>query len=214
MKNMPSHGQILDGLARIANNYSFFATLWHLVFLIIIILLLIGKRPYKRNAGIFLSLPFISVCFLSILTGNPFNAIVFFTLSVFLIFFALKFPAGKIDLKINFPGIIGIAMIIFGWVYPHFLESASLLKYLYASPMGLIPCPTLSLIIGFTLLFQGFSSRKWILTLTIAGLYYGLTGLFSLKVYLDAGLVVGAIVLGMLYFSTKKQGFQPQGWKP
>jgi hypothetical protein len=209
MKNMPSPEQILEGLARIANNYSFVAIFWHILFLLIIILLIFGKRPPKRRAGILLNMPLISVGFFAILTGNPFNAIIFILLSIILVFFSLKFPKENIDVKLNFGGIMGIAMIVFGWIYPHFLEGAIPLAYLYASPMGLIPCPTLSLIIGFTLLFQGFGSRKWMLILTIAGLYYGLTGLFSLKVYLDAGLVVGAIVLGMLYFSTKKQGFQP-----
>lgn len=204
MKNMPSHEEILTGLARIANDYSLIAILWHLVFLIFIILLFLGKRPPKKYTTMFLTLPLISAGIMALMTGNPFNAIVFIALSLILVLYALKLSSEQIEVKVNFPGIIGIAMIAFGWVYPHFVETSMPLKYLYATPLGLIPCPTLSLVIGFTLLFQGFSSRKWILALTVIGLYYGLFGLFSLKVYLDAGLVIGAIVLGMLYFSVKK----------
>jgi hypothetical protein len=105
---------------------------------------------------------------------------------------------------LDFAGVMGIIMIAFGWVYPHFLEGALPLKYLYASPLGLIPCPTLSLVTGFVLLFKGFSSRRWMLILTIMGFYYGLTGMFNLKVYLDAGLVTGALVLGMLFITERK----------
>jgi hypothetical protein len=170
------------------------------VFLAFIVLLLTGKRPSMRYTAIFLVLPFISVGVMALLSGNPFNAIIFFALSLILILYGLKLPAEKIEIKLNFFGIIGIAMIIFAWIYPHFLEGDSYLKYLYASPTGLIPCPTLSLVIGFSLLFQGFGLRRWILVLTIMGLYYGLTGLIKLNVYLDAGLVLGASVLGISGF--------------
>jgi hypothetical protein len=200
MKNMPSPEQILAGLAGIANDYTIIALLWHLLFLAVIIMLLLGTRPIKRYAGIFLSTPFISVGIMAILSGNPFNAVIFFVLTFILILYSLKFPLEKAEVKLNFPGIIGVGMIAFGWIYPHFLETTSPFKYLYASPMGLIPCPTLSLIIGFTLLFQGFSSRKWIIALAVMGLYYGLTGLIKLDVYLDAGLVIGALVLGISGF--------------
>jgi hypothetical protein len=203
MKNMPSPEQILAGLAGIANDYSYLAIIWHLVILTFIVFLLTGRRPPKRYTAMFLTLPFISVGLMAILSGNPFNAIVFFALSIILILYSLKLPLEKIDIKLNFAGIMGIFMIAFGWVYPHFVEDATLLKYLYASPMGLIPCPTLSLVIGFLLLFQGFSSRRWVLILSVMGLYYGLTGMLHLKVYLDAGLVIGALVLGMLFITKK-----------
>lgn len=199
MKKMPSAEEILAGLAGIASDYSMLASLWHLVFLVFIIVLFTGKRPSKRYTAMFLTLPFISVGLMAIISGNPFNAVVFFALSFILILYSLKLPVEKIDIKLNFAGILGIIMITFGWVYPHFIEGATLLKYLYATPMGLIPCPTLSSIIGFTLLFQGFSSRRWMLVLSIMGLYYGLTGVLILHVYLDAGLVIGALVLGGLF---------------
>jgi hypothetical protein len=209
MNNMPTPEEILTGLTGIANDYSLLAIIWHIIFLIFVVYLFIGKRPPKRCTAIFLILPFISVGVMALLSGNPFNAIVFLILSIVLILYGIKLPAENIEIKSNFPGIYGIAMIAFAWIYPHFLETTSPFKYLYASPMGLLPCPTLSLVIGFTLLFQGFGSRRWILALTLIGLYYGLTGLINFKVYLDAGLVIGALVSGMLFFSTKKQGFQP-----
>lgn len=200
MKNMPSPEQILAGLAGIANDYTTIAILWHVIYLAIVIMLIAGTRPIKRYAGIFLTLPFISVGIMALLSGNPFNAIIFFALTLILLLYSLKLPLEKVELKLNFIGIMGIAMIAYGLIYPHFIETTSALKYFYASPAGLIPCPTLSVVIGFTLLFQGFSSRKWIIALTVMGLYYGLTGLIKLEVYLDAGLIIGALVLGISGF--------------
>ena len=59
---------------------------------------------------------------------------------------------------------IGLVMIGFGWVYPHFLEGPAI-DYLYASPVGLVPCPTLAVAIGFALLGNGLGSRAWALTI-------------------------------------------------
>jgi len=95
--------------------------------------------------------------------------------------------------------VIGILMIIFGLVYPHFVNTDSFLKYLYASPVGLIPCPTLSILIGFLLLYNGFGSQSLILTFVAFGLFYGLFGVLKLAVYLDIFLVFGTITLLVKY---------------
>ena len=80
-------------------------------------------------------------------------------------------------------------------IYPHFLVGPAA-SYLYASPAGLLPCPTLAIAIGFALLGNGLGSRPWSLTLAAVGLFYGLFGVFRLGVYLDIALVGGAIALG------------------
>lgn len=46
------------------------------------------------------------------------------------------------------------ALVVFGWTYPHFVSTHSWIEYAYAAPLGLIPCPTLSVVIGFTLLVR------------------------------------------------------------
>ena len=86
-------------------------------------------------------------------------------------------------------------MIAFAWIYPHFLEGLSPGTSLWAAPMGVIPCPTLSLVIGFALLFDGFGSRSWSLILAGVGLFYGLFGAARLGVVLDVVLVGGASAL-------------------
>jgi hypothetical protein len=86
-------------------------------------------------------------------------------------------------------------MIVFGWIYPHFLEGGSWFRYLYAAPMGLIPCPTLSFTIGFAMIANGFSSRSWSLVLVVIGVFYGVFGAFRLGVSIDFVLLAGSLLL-------------------
>ncbi len=96
-------------------------------------------------------------------------------------------------------------MIAFALLYPHFLESGSYIKYLYASPVGLIPCPTLSLLIGFALVYNGFGSNALTISLVVFGLFYGLFGVFRLGVTLDVGLIIGALSLLVGYIMSLRQ---------
>ena len=95
-------------------------------------------------------------------------------------------------------------MIAFGLIYPHFLNTDSFIKYLYASPLGLVPCPTLSLLIGFVLLYNGFGSNSISIAFIVIGLFYGIFGVFKLGVYLDLGLLFGTITLLIKYLVVLK----------
>jgi hypothetical protein len=89
---------------------------------------------------------------------------------------------------------IGIGLIAFGWLYPHFLQSQPMFMYVLAAPMGLIPCPTLAVLMGFTVLHSGFS-RGWSIAVAAFGLFYGVFGALRLDVWLDVGLLAGALYL-------------------
>jgi hypothetical protein len=102
--------------------------------------------------------------------------------------------------------VIGILMIVFGLVYPHFISSDSFIKYFYASPVGLIPCPTLSILIGFLLVYNGFGSHSLTFTFIVFGLFYGIFGVLKLAVYLDIFLVFGTIALIVKYFTAGAGG--------
>jgi hypothetical protein len=91
--------------------------------------------------------------------------------------------------------VAGAALVAFGWMYPHFVETDTWVTYTYAAPFGILPCPTLSVVIGMTLMFAGHSAR-WSAPLVVAGAVYGLIGVFSLHVALDVWLLVGATLLG------------------
>jgi hypothetical protein len=170
---MPAPEDLLVGLAEIANSRREFAITWHVYFAILAAALAVGMRPTKSISGVLLALPLFSVGFLAWRTGNPFNGTVFI--------FA------------------GALTFIFGWTYPHFLETRSYVPYVYAAPMGLIPCPTLSIIIGSTLIVDGLGSGAWSLVLGATGVFYGVFGAFVLGVPLDlVVLICAALLIGMV----------------
>jgi hypothetical protein len=87
-------------------------------------------------------------------------------------------------------------MITLGWAYPHFLAASGRWAPLHAAPPGLVPCPTLALVIGFSLLMGGLGSASWRAILSVAGLFYGVFGAWRLGVRLDVLLALGALALG------------------
>jgi len=87
------------------------------------------------------------------------------------------------------------ALIGFGWVYPHFLQTDTWLSYLYAAPAGLIPCPTLAVVIGASLAIGGLGSVAWSGVLCAMGAFYSLFGALHLGVDLDWVLLAGAVAL-------------------
>ena len=70
-------------------------------------------------------------------------------------------------------------------------------RLLYAAPLGLIPCPTLSALVGVALVVNGLGSRAWSLILSGSGVLYGVIGWFRLGVTIDGVLLVGAITLAL-----------------
>ena len=191
--------EIINGLGTIATQFNYIAIIWHILFYILIISLLANWQPSNRLIVILIALPLVSVAVLAWIYGNPFNGITFSIVALLLLFFALKTSSDFISTSQPLYVVIGIMMIIFGLIYPHFVEPNSLFKYLYASPFGLVPCPTLSVLIGFALVFNGFNSQAINLVLIIFGLFYGLFGAFKLGVYLDLGLIFGTGTLLVKY---------------
>jgi hypothetical protein len=192
--------EILNGLQTIVNNYSTFAIIWHAVFYLLLAALIAKWQPSNKLLGLLICLPLISVAIFAWLSGNPFNGVMFSLLAVLIIIFGLRASSQPIQTSQMVFMLIGILMIVFGLVYPHFINATSPIKYLYASPAGLIPCPTLSLLIGFVLLYNGFGSQSISLTFVIFGLFYGLFGVLKLAVYVDIFLVLGSITLLIKYF--------------
>ncbi|MBN1598864.1 MAG: hypothetical protein JW894_11275 [Bacteroidales bacterium] len=190
---------IISGLHAIANDYSLFAIIWHFIFYSLIVILLLKWEPSNKLMALLICLPLFSVAVFAWLSGNPFNGMLFSMLTILILIFGLRASSQPISLSQLPFFIIGLIMIVFGLVYPHFIETSSVIKYLYASPVGLIPCPTLSILIGFILLFNGFGSQSITLTFIIFGLFYGVFGVLKLAVYLDFFLVFGTLTLLIRY---------------
>jgi hypothetical protein len=201
---MPTPEIILAGLKGIANDWKWLAIFWHIYFATLVLGLSMGGRPSKRITGILLGLPFFSVSTLAWLSGNPFNGTLFALSGIVILVLSIKLPMERIRIAPPWAVIAGTLMFVFGWIYPHFLESASFLPYLYAAPTGLIPCPTLSIIIGLAIILGGLESRAWSLFLGIIGVFYSIFGAARLGVTFDWVLLLGALIIMLSVFIGKK----------
>jgi hypothetical protein len=192
---MPSPSEILASLESAVNDAIPAAIAWHVVTVAGAVALALHWRPSRRRAGALLSTPIASAAVVAFTHGNPFNGTVLGALALALLGVASRIDAGVVRRAPAPRAIAGLGMIAFGMFYPHFLAPRPLAMYLVAAPVGLIPCPTLSLVIGFSLLAGGLGSRTWSLMLAVVGLFYGLFGALRLGVLLDLGLVAGAAAL-------------------
>ncbi|OGD19635.1 MAG: hypothetical protein A2W03_02345 [Candidatus Aminicenantes bacterium RBG_16_63_16] len=207
---MPTPTEILQALAAIVNEQRILAISWHAWLAITVIGIVLGWRPARRAGAVALAIPLLSVSTLAWAYRNPFNGLVFLLSAMAVIAIALRRPPEKVEPAPVWASAAGALMIIFGWIYPHFLEGGSWLRYLYAAPSGLIPCPTLSFVIGFSLLANGFSSRSLSITLGALGLFYALFGAFRLGVRIDLVLLLGAVALLILALSPRFSASKPK----
>lgn len=201
---MPDKQEILAGLYAIANNYTLIAIFWHIIIFLIVLALILRWKPSNKLFSTLLGFPVLSVASLAWLSGNAFNGMVFSVLTVLTFSFGLRTNKERLSKSSVFFFYTGILMVAFSLVYPHFLDTGTFVSYFYASPAGLIPCPTLSLVIGFLLIYNGFGSKALTITFIVAGLFYSIFGVFKLGVYLDLVLLAGTLVLLLNYFIRKK----------
>lgn len=194
---MPSPDVILVWASAVANDWRSFAIVWHVALAALCVALLIGWRPSARLLGGLLTLPFVSVSALAWASGNPFNGLAFAILVAALARGSTRLTTSSVERASSVSFAAGILLMVLGATYPHFLRTDAWATYLYAAPLGLLPCPTLSAVIGVTLMFGALRSIAWTGPLLLAGLLYGVIGVFSLRVTLDAGLLVGAALLAL-----------------
>lgn len=206
---MPSSADILGGLATTANDWRGVAIVWHVFLGTLLLSLVSGWRPSRRLAGLLLATPAASVSALSWASGNPFNGTAFTALSLVLAAIAIGLPVRPARLGARPLLVPGILLVGFGWAYPHFLQTNGWTSYLYAAPLGLLPCPTLSSIIGVSLIVDLLGSRLWGLVLTAVGVAYGLIGAFQLGVGIDLVLLAGALWTGVAAIDTRISSNSP-----
>jgi hypothetical protein len=192
---MPAARDILLGLARIANGATAVAVAWHVAVVGAVLAILLGFRPKQQLAALLLSLPLASVAALAFADSNSFNGAVFSGLTLSLAVLARRAPCGRVTLRVEGWSALGALLVAFGFVYPHFLQGASWLTYLYAAPLGTLPCPTLSLVIGAALMMGGPELCAWRRVLAVAGGFYAVFGAVRLGVVIDLSLLGGAVGL-------------------
>lgn len=192
---MPTPQTILDQLTLASNDAVVLAIAWHLALAGALLGLLLGWRPSNRTVGAMLAGLVASAAVAAFVFGNRFNGTVLGALAVALVLLSLRLSRRSVSLaSATAARIIGVLLVAFGSWYPHFLQRGAL-AYVYAAPTGVIPCPTLSVVIGFALLAGGLGSRAWSVTVGAVGLFYGTFGVARLGVYLDLALVLGAAAL-------------------
>jgi len=191
---MPAPTHVLAQLSTIANETTWLAMLWHAALLIALSAFLRGWRPTRRTAALLLAIPIASVGIVAATYGNVFNTLVFGGLTVALVTIALRIRDDQVGRAADWQILVGHSFVGFGVLYPHFLDQHPPLAYLVAAPFGTLPCPTLAVIIGFTLLAGGFS-KAWNLTLVFFAVFYGTVGVMQLGVWIDIALVLGGLTL-------------------
>jgi hypothetical protein len=193
---MPSPDSVLAGLSAIASDWRWLAITCHALLGVLFVALLAGWRPSIRLIGSLLISPLLSVSLVAWLSGNAFNGTVVAILAAVLVATATRFANAAVRLASSARLVLGAACVMFGWTYPHFVRTDSWTTYLYASPFGILPCPTLSVLIGVTVIVSNLGSTSWSTALAGAGLLYGVIGVFQLGVVLDWGLVLASGILG------------------
>jgi hypothetical protein len=192
---MPSPEEILSGLTHIANEWRAAAVLWHVYVAAMLMSLAVRRHLTVRVFATLLALPLLSVSALARTSHNPFNTAVCAALALALFAIAYDLPDERVPIGPPLSVLAGVALVTFGWIYPHFLETTHWREYLIAAPLGLLPCPTLSAIAGVTLIADGHHSKAWSLTLAAATLFYAVVGVFRLGVLIDIALLAGTAML-------------------
>jgi hypothetical protein len=191
---VPNATRIHEGLTTIANEAGPLAIAWHAALVVAGVALFAGWRPSRSTAAALLAVPLVLVGIVAWAFDNPFNGTVFLVLASALL--ASESPPDGAAVRLGAPWMVGVGilMAMFGWSYPHFLDVGSL-RYLYAAPTGLVPCPTLAIVIGLALIGDGIGTPRWGVLLGAAGIFYSLFGAFRLGVEIDLLLLVGASCL-------------------
>jgi hypothetical protein len=206
---MPTANDILLSLKFLANKYDELSIAWHVVIVFGLIAAVYNKRIKTRFYLGVCGLLFLSVSTMAATVNNIFNLVVFLGLSI--VFLRELLIANSYQFLTTQAGIILSAyfLILAGLIYPHFFGS-NFFRYLIAAPVGIIPCPTLLVTSGLTLLFKTSSTRLNYF-LIAANLFYGVIGVFFLGVTLDVILLLAVIIqvfqskLNISYFKFNRQ---------
>lgn len=192
---MPDPVKVLELSARIADEAFALAIAWHAVLAFALWRLAAGARPSRRVTATLLALPLASVSGVSLAYGNPFTGIVCAVLAMALAALGWRLEDLRVHRGPVWASAAGAVMMAFGFWYPHFLGSRSAWAYLVGAPFALLPCPTLSFLVGAALWGGGFGGRGWSLLLAAAGLFYGVVGVLWLEVRIDVLLAAGSLAL-------------------
>lgn len=202
---MPPASTILEQLTTTTTELTFVAISWHFAILAIALALLARWRPSAPQTALLLISPALSVAIISAAYSSWFNAISFGLLALVLVV-----ALDDIDLRWRLQGPgwsrwLGLALVAYGFCYPHFV-AGGWYRAVFAAPVGLVPCPTLAVLVGFTLMGRAGGSRAIPALLAVWTTFYALFGIFVLGVVLDVGLFVAAVGISALAVQNYRTG--------
>lgn len=190
---------VLNYLSMVSNQNIYLNLIMHVITFLSIpsIFLLQNIRMQKVVFNGLVCILTLTVTVNAFINGNPFHMATFAILSV-IAFIELIFGRHQVLISASNNATIFIVFIFLfiGVWYPEFVHTNSL-AMLFVSPLGIVPCPTLIVVLSlFTLNSSGIGKLQYFATIII-GAVYALIGVFILKVYLDAAL--GILVLYSIY---------------
>lgn len=189
---MPDSHEILEHLAAASLDARWLALAWHSIVGAALVAWAAGWRPAPSQVVRALSVPLLSASAIAWMFGNPFNGTVMLAAALILAAPRARTLESEATPSGPWARMIGLGLLGFSWVYPHFFEEPPALDYLLFSPMGVIPCPTLALVLGLLLLLEGIVGHWGTIIVAAAGAFYGLFGWLVLGVNLDIVLAAGS----------------------
>lgn len=193
---MPPAEVILQATSTMARELVGVAIAWHVVLLVIGFAIAIRRESSHRIVHVGMVALALSVAVSALAYGNPFNAASFGLLALGIAFAGARPHRTDAPLPVLVL-LVGVGAFVYGWTYSHF-AAGSWHQLAWASPIGIVPCPTLAILGGAAIVTGGFGSR-WLLGILAAWTtFYATYGTLVLGVWLDLGLFVIALTLAML----------------
>ena len=181
---------ILNYLSMVSNKNIVVNIMMHFVVITSIVSVYLLKdmkvKKYVFNGAILALV--LSVIVNATIYGNPFHAITFALVAIAV---GLEFIKGKNQISIPKRGIntvIAFAFILIGLWYPEFVK-VNMFASLLLAPTGIVPCPTLLIVIGMLNLYYPNVNKLQFGITVFFGMVYGIIGTFILGVYFDLSLI-------------------------
>ncbi len=211
MAMMKSPEEIAAMLSNVTRELTAFSVFVHVIFLAVMAMGLMVKKTRNILFCSFIAFLSLSATAVSIKYVILPNIIIFAT-----IFALIMIAYFRKELNFNFEDItpvnkyFGIAGLIFGFWYLHWVESPIWLNALLYSPLGSVNCPTLLTISSFLCLTAKPRSVMLESVVAIITLYFGFFGLFRLGAYVDIVLIISALflIVRSASYATRKDVFE------
>ena len=153
---MPPASEILEQLAAMSSTLAPLAAAWHVAIIAIAAAIVAGWRPTQLVFATLLLAPLVlSVASLALAFGNAFNGASFALLALGMLVLGGRLSDERaVTRGPLWTTLLGGALILFGACYPHFVAGPWYLVPA-AAPVGIVPCPTLAVLAGATLITNG-----------------------------------------------------------